>query len=257
MVGFAAAGTILLELAVGFGQLNWIRFVGDDYRIYMDATARWLNGGSYFLPRQLAGPYQIEMGDVMYPPVALCLFVPALVLPAVFWWAVPTTVSAAAFRRLRPPAWAVAISLVIFVYPKNLATVFDGNPGMYVFAALAAAAAWGTPASLALFKPSLFPLALVGIRSRTWWYGFAALVLLSLPLLPLTLTWLRVVLDARPGGPTYSLMDAPACAVPLLWWFSSGRRRTTAPARARVRQPRQLPRLSMRALRSPGSDPYD
>jgi hypothetical protein len=76
VVGFAAAAAIVSELLVGFGQLGWSRYVGDDYRIYMDATNRWLAGGSYFLSRQLAGPYQLEMGDVMYPPVALWLFAP-------------------------------------------------------------------------------------------------------------------------------------------------------------------------------------
>jgi hypothetical protein len=101
--------------------------------------------------------------------------------------------------------------------------VFDGNPGMYLVAALAATAAWGTPASLLLFKPSLFPLALFGMRSRGWWYGLAALAVLSLPVLPLTLTWVQVVLDVQGGGLTYSLLDLPVCVLPLLWWAGSTR----------------------------------
>ena len=256
VVGFAAACVIVMELAVGFGQLNWGRYVGDDYRIYMDATTRWLDGASYFLSRQLSGPYALEMGDVMYPPVALWLFLPFKFLPAALWWAIPVAVSAAAFWRLRPPAWAIAVSLLVFVYPKNLAFVFDGNPGMFFFAVLAAAAAWGTPASLALFKPSLFPLALFGIRTRVWWYGCATIVVLTLPFLPLTLTWLRVAFDTQGGCLTYSLIDAPAAAVPLLWWFGSSRRKATRPnpeAAAR----RSVPGLSPRAIRSPGSELND
>jgi hypothetical protein len=104
-----------------------------------------------------------------------------------------------------------------------LELVFDGNPGMYLIAALAAAAAWGTPASLALFKPSLFLLALFGMKSRGWWYGLAALAVLSLPVLPLTLIWVQVVLDVQPGGLAYSLLDLPVCALPLLWWAGSTR----------------------------------
>ena len=228
LVASAAAAAIVTELLIGFSQLGWGRYVGVDYRIYMDATARWLSGGSYFLPRQLGGPYQLQMGDVFYPPVALWLFAPFTVLPAVLWWAIPVAITAAALEHLRPPAWTIAVSLVVFICPKYLEFVLDGNPGMYLMAALAAAAAWGTPASLVLFKPSLFPLALFGMRSRGWWYGLAALALLSLPVLPLTLTWVQVVINVQPGGLTYSLLDLPLCALPLLWWIGSTRLRPAA-----------------------------
>lgn len=223
LVGSVAAVLIVAELAFGFSQLGWGRNLGVDYQIYMDATTRWLSGGSYFLPRQLVGPYQLQMGDVFYPPVALWLFVPFTLLPAVLWWAVPIAITAAALKHLRPPSWTIAVSLVVFLCPKYLEFVFDGNPGMYLIAALAAAAAWGTPASLVLFKPSLFPLALFGMRSRGWWYGLAALAVLTLPFLPLTLTWVPVVLDVQPGGLTYSLLDLPVSALPLLWWAGSTR----------------------------------
>ena len=49
---------------------------GVDFTLYRDVTIRWLGGGPYFEPYQLAGPYQISAGDVLYPPVALWLFVP-------------------------------------------------------------------------------------------------------------------------------------------------------------------------------------
>jgi hypothetical protein len=49
LVASAAAAAIVTELLIGFSQLGWGRYVGVDYRIYMDATARWLSGGSYFL----------------------------------------------------------------------------------------------------------------------------------------------------------------------------------------------------------------
>src|SRR5450759_88660 len=51
--------------------------VGVDYRLYMDAARRWLDGGGFYLPFQVAGPYPVLLGDVMYPPNALFLFVPA------------------------------------------------------------------------------------------------------------------------------------------------------------------------------------
>jgi len=92
----------------------------------------------------------------MYPPVALWLFAPFTVLPAILWWQYPPRdnqrVRALATRALGDRAVARRL-----VYPKYLALWFDGNPGMYVIAAIAAAAEWGTPASLALFKPSMLP----------------------------------------------------------------------------------------------------
>ncbi len=60
-----------------------------DYRLYMDATERWLRGGPFYEPYQLAGPYTISAGDILYPPVALWLFVPLSFLPACMWWLVP------------------------------------------------------------------------------------------------------------------------------------------------------------------------
>ena len=223
LVGSVAALMVMAELAYGFSQLGGGSNIGGDYRIYMDATTRWLGGGSYFLTRQLAGTYPLQMGDVLYPPVALWLFVPFTVLPAVLWWAIPIAITAAALKHLRPPAWTIAVSLVVFLCPKYPEFLIDGNPGMYLIAALAAAAAWGTPASLVLFKPSLLPLALFGMRTRGWWYGLAALAVLSLPVLPLTMTWVPVVLNVQPGGLTYSLLDMPVCALPLLWWAGSAR----------------------------------
>mgnify|MGYP006173125319 CR=1 FL=1 len=56
---------------------------GVDFVLYRDVAARWLDGGPYFEPYQLVGPYEIRAGDVLYPPVGLWLFVPFAVLPAV------------------------------------------------------------------------------------------------------------------------------------------------------------------------------
>src|SRR4249919_2944324 len=76
---------------------------GVDFRLYQDATARWLASGQFYEPYQLAGPYPISAGDILYPPVALWLFVPFAVdggpvldaIQAVVWWALPLGVVAA------------------------------------------------------------------------------------------------------------------------------------------------------------------
>ena len=54
---------------------NFNGYGGIDYTLYMDATRRWLAGGSFFEPYQLAGPYPLQMGDVLYRADALPLFV--------------------------------------------------------------------------------------------------------------------------------------------------------------------------------------
>ncbi len=39
-----------------------------DYALYIGATQRWLAGGSFYLPSQLAGPHPLEWGLILYPP---------------------------------------------------------------------------------------------------------------------------------------------------------------------------------------------
>ena len=65
-----------------------------DYGFYHDVGARWLADGTYYLPHQLAGPYQLSlMIDILYPPSALLLFVPFSIAPAILWWAIPIGVT--------------------------------------------------------------------------------------------------------------------------------------------------------------------
>jgi hypothetical protein len=44
---------------------------GSDREIYVGAAQRWLGGGPYFYPEQLAGRYELATGHVLYPPPAL------------------------------------------------------------------------------------------------------------------------------------------------------------------------------------------
>src|SRR5216117_1990046 len=78
---------------------------GVDFQLYREVTNRWLGGGSFYESYQLAGPYEIRAGDVLYPPVSLWLFVPfaagagaiaalAAVVSAA-WWALPLGATAA------------------------------------------------------------------------------------------------------------------------------------------------------------------
>jgi hypothetical protein len=42
--------------------------LGFDRTTYIEGAQRWLHGRFFYLDRQLHGPYEIHMGDVLYPP---------------------------------------------------------------------------------------------------------------------------------------------------------------------------------------------
>jgi hypothetical protein len=203
-------------------HLDWFT-TSPDWSVCMDAAQRWLTTGAYFLPRQLNGPYEHLFGDVLYPPPALYLFVPFSFLPRLVWVFVPLVIMAAALWRLRPAVWGWAAMGVLFCWsPTTIMELTSGNPLLWIMAALFASAAWNTPASFVLLKPTLLPFALFGIWRRSWWYGLALLVLLSLPMLALDITWMRVALDARdPSGLLTSLHQMPCAAIPLVAWLAS------------------------------------
>ena len=189
---------------------------GIDYALYMDATRRWLDGGSYFHPYQLAGPYPIQMGDVLYPPNVLILFVPFTLLPAVLWWAIPLGITAAMIWRLRPApvAWPF-IALCVF-WPPFVARIVAGNPVMWAMAAVALGFMIRWAFLGVLIKPSLFPFALLGVRDRNWWIGLAILVAISIPFGYMWVEWFVAVTNATGGGLLYSLQDVPILLLPVI-----------------------------------------
>lgn len=207
--------------------------VGVDYVLYRDATRGWLAGGAFYPTRQLLGPYAIEAGDILYPPVAIWLFAPfALVTSgggsiaaAVAWWLVPLGATAAAVVRLRPRPWTWPLIALCASNPTVLLKIWTGNPVLWSMAALAVAVAlpWRASAPFVLLKPSLAPFALFGLRRRSWWVGAAAFVLLGLPFVALWADWLRTVADSRGGGVLYSSLEAPFLLLPLVAWLGRTR----------------------------------
>lgn len=213
---------------------------GFDFDIYHAAASRFVSGDSYFLPHQLSGPYELGTADVLYPPVALWLFVPFVVLPAQLWWLIPGAITAAAIWRLRPSLTAWLVVAILMERPFSLLQIVNGNPSMWVVAILFATAAWRVPSTLILFKPTLLPLAFFRPGGRWWWLGIAALALLSVPFAGLTLTWVEVVLNARGSlGLAYSLHELTFVVVPLVAYLGRDRTRDRQPpsggqARARL-----------------------
>jgi hypothetical protein len=191
---------IACELYVGMSAKHW-RAELNDWDVVAGAAQRWIHGGSYFLDRQVHGPY----------PLA--------------WMVAPAIVMGMALRRLRPALWTWPVIALLLVPPQPLVEVLSGNPLIWVMAALFATAAWGSPASLVLLKPTLLPFAFLRANTRAWMLGVVILAVPSLLLLPLNLEWLHVVLDARGGGGfLHNLMEIPYALIPLVAWAGSASR---------------------------------
>ena len=205
--------------------------VGADYGLYMNATRRWLAGGDFYPAWQLVGSYTQAQAPILYPPQALLLFVPFTFLPALVWFAVPTLLTVWIVIDHRPRLWTWPILLALFAFwPMNWLPYISGTPTIWIVAALAAGTRWGWPAALVFVKPSLAPFALVGIRHRGWWAIAGALAILGVVVAPMTLDWVRSVMNltGSKSGALYSLENVPVIAMPLVAW-TGGRRRWRHP----------------------------
>lgn len=207
--------------------------LGVDFALYRDVTARWLAGGPFYEPYQIAGPYEIRAGDVLYPPVALWLFVPFGALTGAPWsaiaaiafWAVPLGITAATVLALRPQPIVWPLIALCLANPTTLLKIWTGNPVMWSMAAMALAVAGSSRFAVpfVLLKPSLVPFALFGVRRRSWWLGAASVLALSVPFGSLWGDWLASVLNSRGGGLLYSALEIPMLLLPLAAWLGRTR----------------------------------
>ena len=238
-----ALTVVLLVLAAAEAiALFWIiadqQAIGVDLVYYRDIAQRWLDTGVWYTDRQLSGPYETQtLVDNLYPPHALYLFLPWVVVPAPLWWILPLGFVGWVIWRLRPRAWSWPILALILVLPKSPTLVLYGNSDLWVTAAVAAGVLWGWPAVLISFKPSLGFLAFIGVHRRSWWIAVGLLGVATLPQIPLWLEW-PVAISNSTASASYSLAVIPFIALPLVAWFAStdrpplgGRGRTTLPLR--------------------------
>jgi hypothetical protein len=192
-------------------------WAGIDWDLYMRATTRWLHGGPFYEAYQLAGPYHVSYGDILYPPVVLILFAPFTAVPSILWWMIPIgiTIVVIAFWRPSPLVWPlVVLGLIQF---SSEVHILSGNPVIWATAALALGLEFAWPAVFVLIKPSLLPLALVGVRSRAWWVTLALVGLVSVPFAFMWMDWI-VALRNADAGLAYSLPDLPLMLVPVYAW---------------------------------------
>ena len=200
--------------------------VGIDAAYYRNVGARFLADGTYYLPRQLAGPYSVNlMSDVLYPPSALLLFVPAAITPPVLWWIVPMVISVDALRAWRPRWWGIAAMLLLMLWPRAHAAFIYGNTDMWAMAGIAAGLRWGWPAVFLTLKPIFAPLSLIGVRRRSWWLAAGVVVVFVVLTLPL---WEQYVAAMRNLGigSDYSLGSLPLLLVPIAARLARSRQTT-------------------------------
>jgi hypothetical protein len=202
--------------------------VGVDFGLYRDVTVRWLGGGAFYEPYQLAGPYEIRAGDVLYPPVGLALFVPFALLPvaiaAVLWWAIPLGATAWAIRRLRPRPEVWPLLALCIAWPTTLLKTWTGNPVIWSMGAMAFGVVYAWPSVFVLLKPSLAPFALFGASRRSWWLAAVGFALLCVPFGAMWGDWVASVVNSRGGGLLYSSLEIPMLLLPLIAWLGRTRR---------------------------------
>ena len=236
----ARLARILLATIVGI-EVLWIVFVlvnqwltnpsfGLDYRWHVDAARRLLETGTPYWPWQIAGPYEIGEGAILYPPTAFLLFIPFIWLPAVLWWAIPIAILVAFIAIHRPPLWAWAVIGGIVAFEKSLNVFVFGNPSMWIVAAIAAGTVLAWPFILVVAKPTFAPIALLGIRHRSWWIAAAVLVALSVPFARVWVDWFAVVRNSNVSL-IYNLPTLPLMLAPLVAWLTGVRRPSWTPAK--------------------------
>jgi hypothetical protein len=228
---FWPAATVVIAIA-GVAELLWLwpymadqQAIGSDYAFFMRITQTWVDTGVFYLPHQLAGPYEVQtLVDVLYPPIALYLFVPFLVLPAILWWLIPLGLFTWGIVRLRPAPWTWPLIMLAVAWPQTIAQILYGNTNMWIAAFIAMGVNFAWPSLLVLIKPSLAPFAIIGINRRSWWVGLAVLAVAAIPFGAMWLDYLTAMRNSS-LYPAYALVTLPFMVAPLVAWLGRGTRR--------------------------------
>jgi hypothetical protein len=230
-LGVAIVGEII-EIATNVGRLAFP--LDGDRVLYATAARSWLGGQGFYHPYQLAGPYDIRSGDILYPPPMLLVFAPLAALPdaigGFFYYVIPLGITAAAVLWLRPAAVGWPAILFCLWWPTTIVVIAGGNPGIWLMAFMALGCLWRPLSVLVFLKPTLAPFGFFGANRRSWWIALAVLALVSLAFLPLWPDYVAASLNARGGGGAfYSIGQVPMLLLPLAAWATSTRRRASRP----------------------------
>ncbi len=198
---------------------------GDGLRVHPSVGAQWLADGSYYLPRQLAGPYVATLLGTgtpvdIDPPSALLLFEP-LHCPACGPLVDHPTAVGWCVASWRPAPVTLAVCVALLLWPRSGRRPALRESDIWIVAAIAAGLRFGWPAILVTIKPTL-PC------SHCWGSGtehggiaavMSAILIVALPL------WIDYVTALRNASIPllYSLGSLPLMAVPLVAWATRRR----------------------------------
>ena len=226
--GTLAIGMLGIQTVHPLGRIRSPLTHSNDYDTYLAAVNDWLATGVFYEPYQLAGPYVVDRAEVLYPPPILALLVPFAVVPAFVWYLAPLVIIIGIVVSWRPSVWAWAAIGACIAVPETSELFANGNPGIWMVAAVALATRWPFAGPFVLVKPTLAPFALVGVRHRSWWIRLAVVVALSVAFLPMWADWIAVISNATGPrvGLLYSVGSVPAMLIPVLACVG----RTRAPA---------------------------
>ena len=222
-IGLAIVLTVLQVAGLLVNPEALARLVALDFAMYLDHTQRALGGGSFYLDRQLHGPYPIVTGDSYYPPTTMLLFAPFLVLPALLWWIIPLAIIAAVVVYWRPSLWGLLVIAWSVWWWRSVQIVVLGNPSMWIAAAVAVGTVVRWPLALVILKPTLLPVAALGSHRRSFWLALGVIAVVSLPFGRQWVDYAHAALDSSVQW-SYSLNDLPIVLIGVVAWLSSKRR---------------------------------
>lgn len=214
-------GLVLLsvvELVWMLGGGTAIVTINYDRAHYMAAATRFLHSGTPYMLSEVGARFDYGPLTFLHPPIALALMVPFLFLPAFMWYVVPVGILAVSVLQWRPVLWAWPLIGLALAWPRTPSMLVNGNTDLWVAAFVALGCRLGWPSVLVVIKPSLFPLAFIGVRRVAWWLAAALLASASVPFGSLWIDWLAVVRNS-PGGLGYSLLGLPLVLLPLVAWL--------------------------------------
>jgi hypothetical protein len=233
---------VVLGVAIGVARYGaYVRAdqVGIDLSLFKTFAERWLETGSMYTPAQLAGPFDPQPEGLrpfttvpaLYPPPTILLFLPFLWLPAPLWWILPLGFLAFALWRFHPSDWTWPVMALALLSPEVPSMLISGSTNLWITAFLAGALLYSWPGVLILIKPSLLPLALVGVRHRSWWIAFALWCAVSIVMLGQWLAYLTVMQNIQ-AGLLFGIGALPLLLVPVVAWFGRDRTRDRRSATA-------------------------
>ncbi len=224
-------GALAVYEFIDVARSQWARdwaFGNGDLVGYLDGARRFLETGSPYLPEQIAGPWQLGPHSFIHPPPALVLMVPFLWLPAILWWAIPLVVTIGLVALWRPQPWTWPLIALCLLWPRSPGLILTGNTDLWATMFVALGVQFGWPFVLLVIKPTFAPLALLAVRARPFWIGVVVCAIAMLPFLGLWFQYIPVVRNTDVDA-TYSLLNLPLVAIPVIAWFG----RTRFPERSR------------------------